>query len=148
VKTVALCDVALFAMMFAMVVGGPLGVLAGSDGGVAKRAAQVRFTASRRAEKNHVLAVAEEPQRVQVTDLAFVERWLKREVEFFERFHDRKARRAQSLVEPFVVAGTEFVVDQRLEEFEVAELRVDGCLVMRLEDAGGMSEPQFAELLV
>ena len=47
-------------------------------------------------------------------DLLDVDRGLKRKVKLFERLRNRKARRSQSLIQPFVVARTQLVVDECL----------------------------------
>jgi hypothetical protein len=70
------------------------------------------------------------------------------EVEFFERLCDWKARRAQTLIEPFVIARAELIVDECFEELEIAELRVNGSLMMRFEHRGCMPKPEFAQLLL
>jgi len=81
-------------------------------------------------------------------NLLRVERRLEGEVEFFERFGDGEACRSKAFIEPFVIAGTQLVVDEGFKELEVTKFGVNGALVMRFEHGCGMAESEFAKLLV
>jgi hypothetical protein len=100
-----------------------------------------------RAEQGDVGPVGHERQRREVADLAWVEVGLEREVELVDGFVVGQAGELQCVAEPASLTQAEFLFQEQVDEFEVAEAvglcagdeGVDGLAEVGQPEAGGVA---------
>jgi hypothetical protein len=80
----------------------------------------MRFSDSRRPQKNHIAGFMNEAQGAKLANLAFVYRWLKGEVELIEGLHERQMRQLQAGAQIPASACVDFAAKQLIEEIGIA----------------------------
>jgi hypothetical protein len=88
----------------------------------------MRFADTRWSEKNHIAGFMNEAQGAKLANLAFVDLWLKSEVELIEGLQERQVRQLQAGAQISAATGIHFAAEQLIEEIGMARFLCCGLL--------------------
>jgi hypothetical protein len=103
---------------------------------------QMRLAHARRAQKDHVAGIVDEPQRLQLTDLALVDAGLEAEVKLRKGLHKGQMGQAQPGAQVARPPRFHLPVQEVADELGINGLRGDSPLQMRFDDGIGFGQPE------
>src|SRR3954469_3833669 len=121
--------------------------VASLDGSATESDGEMSLADARRSEEEHVFGLGNEAAGGELADEALVDRWLRLEIELFERLHRREVGDGHAHRDALALLGLHLAAQQAVEEVEIGRLAACCLGEDRVESIGEIGKAQACEIL-